>query len=341
MGHIVHVVTRPAPNFSATTKIDGYLVHRPRLSRAGPLFTIQLRRWLKTFIRSERPDLVHVHGIRPLEATKDQGVPVIFTNHTSGFLRRVEQGANSRTRIAKRMSHLDQVLAPSEELCAATERVGYRGPIDFIPNGVDTDRFKPSPPARARTALHLPLDRTIVLLARRLVPKNGCRYFAESTAAFSRSDVHILVAGDGSERTKIKEALKATNFLDRTTFLGAVDNDHMPIVYNAADISVLPSLQEATSITGLESMASGLPLVGTRVGGIPTLIEHGASGLLVAARHPAALGEAIDSLVRSPTQRTTMGIRARALAEQKFSWPRIADRTAAVYESVRKYKPST
>jgi glycosyltransferase involved in cell wall biosynthesis len=105
----------------------------------------------------------------------------------------------------------------------------------------------------------------------------------------------------------------------------------MPEVYRACDISVLPSWREATSITGLESMASGLPLVATRVGGIPELVEEGETGLLVAPRDPGALGAAIASLVEAPERRREMGRRARARAVSRFAWSAIAADTAALY----------
>ena len=334
--HDVHVVTRPAPGHPSEASVDGYTVHRPRLSRAGPLFTAQLKRWLKKFVQREGVDVVHVHGVRPLEGSQGLAVPVVFTNHTSGFLQRVARGTSAQARVARRMTHLQHVLAPSEELCAATRKVGFTGPVDFIPNGVDIERFQPGDRFRARQALNIPNETTVVLLARRLVPKNGCRYFAESAAVFGGPRVQILIAGDGPDRGVVKNALSNAGALDQTTFLGNVDNDAMPEIYRAADISVLPSLQEATSITGLESMASGLPLVGTRVGGIPTLIDEGQSGLLVAARHPVALGEAIATLCDSPDERVAMGIHARQRAETQFAWPRIAERTASVYASVRR-----
>jgi len=295
------------------------------------LFTAQLKRWLRKFVREYAIDIVHVHGVKPLEASRGLPTPVVFTNHTSGFLQRIARGANARARIGKRMTHLAHVLAPSEELCAATRTAGFPGPVDFIPNGVDTERFRPGKRTEARAALGINRDAVVVLLARRLVPKNGCRYFAQSATVFNGPNVHILIAGEGPERHAVTEALDAASALERTTFLGSVENETMPSVYRAADISVLPSLQEATSITGLESMASGLPLVGTRVGGIPTLIDEGRSGLLVAARHPVALGEAIAALRDAPQQRAAMGAHARTLAETHFAWPRIAERTAAAY----------
>ena len=121
---------------------------------------------------------------------------------------------------------------------------------------------------------------------------------------------------------------------ERVTMLGSVNNNDMPDIYRACDISVLPSLMEATSITGLESMASGLVLVGTKVGGIPALIEEGKTGFLVPPRDPEAMAEKLIPLIRDKARCKQMGEAAREKAKTEFSWPVIAGQTVEVY---RKY----
>ena len=69
--------------------------------------------------------MVHVHGMRPLVASKQLNVPVVFTNHTSGFLKRIPKGAREMKKVSKRLSHVSHVLAPSIELIEATNKVGY------------------------------------------------------------------------------------------------------------------------------------------------------------------------------------------------------------------------
>ena len=211
---------------------------------------------------------IPIRRLQFIAATARLTAPVVFTNHTSGYLRRFTKGARAKRRLAKRLAHVRHVLAPSEELCEATGAVGYAGPVTFIPNGVDTDRFKPADsPLRATWGVSE--QEVVVLLARRLVDKNGVVVFAEAVAALKGLPVHLVFARDGPERAKAEGILGANGMAERSQLLGNVRNEDMPDIYNAADISVLPSFMEATSITGLESMACGLPLVGTRVGGHP------------------------------------------------------------------------
>ena len=114
--------------------------------------------------------------------------------------------------------------------------------------------------------------------------------------------------------------------------LGAMNHDEIIPYYSAADFSILPSLMEATSISGLEAMASSLPLVGTRVGGIPDLIEEGKNGLLCRPADEEDLAEKIGALLEADLR--ALGAHSRHLVENNFAWPQIARRTVQAYESV-------
>lgn len=331
LGEEVHVVTRPLGEMRERHRDwQGMQVHRPAIPSGKPIYSWLLGAWLKRFCHRHRPDILHVHGLRPLEASRNQPAPIIFTNHTSGYLKRIAKGERARQQMGRRLQHIAHVLAPSQELRDATRAAGYTGPVDFISNGVDTGRFTPEPTA-LRADLGITADEVVVLLARRLVEKNGVCVFAEAAATLRGLPVRLLFAGDGSEQDKVESILKKNGMHENSLFMGAVPNTKMPGIYRLADLSVLPSFMEATSITGLESMASGLPLVGTRVGGIPTLIAENETGLLVEAGDPAGLGQAMRALVENPDQRRSMGLAARQRAVDHFAWSHIAALTRDIY----------
>lgn len=331
-GHLVDVFTLPlGTERQPVSQLFGMTVHRPAVPKAKPFFNWWMHWALKKHLNKYPVDVVHVHGLRPLEATRGLDVPVIFTNHTSGFLRRIEGSRFERWRMARRMTHLDAVLAPSDELAQATIDIGYDGPVRFIANGVDPDRFHPGP-ATLRAQWGVQPDEVVLLLARRLVEKNGVCVFAEAVNRLKDEKVRIVFAGDGAERPAVESILKQGGMLDRCIFLSNVPNAEMPKVYQSCDISVLPSFYEATSIAGLESMASGLPLVGTRVGGIPAIVIDHETGLLVEPNQPDQLAVAIKTLMQQPALREAMGERARQRVLEFFSWSRIAQQTAAMYE---------
>ena len=142
----------------------------------------------------------------------------------------------------------------------------------------------------------------------------------------------IVIAGEGPERQGMETAFAEAGLSDRVLFLGSVPNAEMPEVYNAADIAVLPSHMEATSIGGLEAMACGVSLVGTAVGGIPDLITEGVTGRLVRARDPEALATGIRYLIKNPERSRAFGVAARQKVVSQFSWPQIARRTLKILQ---------
>jgi len=326
LGHRVSVVTLPLGAVGpGHEEWQGMQVYRPSIPRQRPFYNILLRRWLSRFVRDQGIEVVHVHGMRPLEASRNLPCPVIFTNHTSGFLKRLQAPPARYRKLAGRLAHIAHVIAPSEELCEATRKVGYQGPVSFISNGVDAQRFTPVEHEDSRGS-------PVVLLARRLVEKNGVRIFAQAIARLQDIPMQVKIAGDGPEREEMIRILREGNMLERTEFLGSVNNTDMPGIYRSADISVLPSFMEATSITGLESMACGLPLIGSAVGGIPAIISDNVTGLLVEAGDPDQLARAIGRLVMHPDERLAMGNAARQRVESEFSWTIIAGKTAQIYQ---------
>jgi len=304
---------------------------------AEPFYQWTLHFWLRRHLARAPADIVHVHGMRPLGATKNLQAHVMFTNHSSGFLARLNASSARKQRTARLLRNVEFLIGPSDELVAAARSFGYAGPAEMIPNGVDVERFSPGR-SRLRADWGLAQDEVAILLARRLVPKNGVADFARALALLGPGPWHAVVAGDGPERAGMMDILRRAGLLAETgrrvRFLGAVSNSEMPDLYRACDIAVLPSLAEATSIAGLEAMASGLPLVGTSVGGIPSIIAENRTGLLVPPASPAELARALGELIADANLGKRFGAAARERAVAEFSWPTIARRTAEVYRGL-------
>jgi glycosyltransferase involved in cell wall biosynthesis len=330
-GHAVHVVTRlREPGLPRNEDLEGIEVHREPLPDVHLFYDWYLRRTVKRLQHEVGFDLLHVHGMRPLHAAVSTGLPVVFTNHTSSFLRRMEQGGSQKRRMLRHLAGVQLVIAPSEELVQRTADTGYPGPLRFISNGVDVDRFCPGQSA-LRQRLGIPESAFVAVLARRLVEKNGVLYLARALSMIRAGDFHLVVAGDGADRGRFEELVARSAMQDRVHMLGAVDNTQMPEVFRCADLAILPSLMEATSIAGLEAMACGLPVVGTRVGGIPVIVEDGTNGLLVEPRSDAELAAAINRLLENRDQASRMGAASLSRARHEFSWDNIARLTLAAY----------
>jgi glycosyltransferase involved in cell wall biosynthesis len=270
----------------------------------------------------------------------------IFTNHTSHFLEWELEGKNHS--LARQvLAPAEAVICPSRELAQATLSAGFdRSQIWTIPNGVDINVFSPlNDGSRIRAKYGIGSEELVVLCPRRWEKKNGVTYWLRALpivleAVGPRLPVRFLLVGDylkddeSSDRANILNTIADINLGNRLIITGNIPHYEMPEVFASANLVVLPSLMEATSVAGLEAMASGVPLIGTQVGGIPEIIVHGQTGLLVPPMSPEALAEAMVLLLRDPDRRRAMGQAAHQRVLDEFTWDIIAEKTIHVYRTV-------
>lgn len=180
--------------------------------------------------------------------------------------------------------------------------------VRFLPNVVDADHFRPVP--REKTALV-----RIAAVGRMTEEKRFDRLLSILAAARSRTQVpiQVLIAGSGPLRAKLTRQAGELGLTNMIEFLGIVPDTFA--VYRNSDILVLTSDHEGTPNVLLEAMASGLPVVATRVGGVPELVSHNLTGYLADPGDDGALTDAVLELIEHPQLRAEMGTRARALAE--------------------------
>lgn len=333
LGHRIGVITRQLDSQSdAFVRRDSMDIYRMKLRWAAPFYGGQINRFIRAKLSEIKPDIIHVHGMAPLEGYSVKGVPLVYTNHTSGYLERIRKGGARRMALLRRSFAKPQLfLAPSRELL----EVPFSIPAEkfYIPNGVDAKKYRFDPQRRRaiRDSLGIDEGQVVGILTRRLVEKNGVIHLARAMRFVDDDRLRLLLIGDGPEREAVTRCLEES-CAGRFTMLGAMSHDEIIPYYSAADFSVLPSLMEATSISGLEAMASSLALVGTRVGGIPDLIEDGQNGYLCQPADERDLAEKIGMLLGCDMK--ALGRRSREMVESEFAWPQIARRTVTAYESV-------
>lgn len=332
LGHSVAVVTRHRGTEPIQSTQSGMAIYRVALKYISLVYGLQIRRFVRQLLPPLDPDIIHIHGMGPLEWYNINHLPLAYTNHTSGYLKRIKKGGFRRMAMLKRhFNKVDLFLAPSKELLQIPFDI--KAPKHFIANGVDAAKFIFSDETRTeiRQELGLEKDDIVAIITRRLVDKNGVIYLAEATQFLRKRMVKFVVIGDGPERKAVEDTFKK-HCGERAIFLGNKTHEEIVAYYSAADFSVLPSLLEATSISGLEAMAASLPLVGTRVGGIPELIRHGENGFLCNPADPKDLAQKIDALLESDFR--AFGRKSRRLVEEQFDWPNIADKTLKAYRAV-------
>lgn len=239
----------------------------------------------------------------------------------------------------------DRVVVNAHAIRSWLLEQGYRRDrVRVIPNGIDTARFDgPHAGERVRHDLDIPADAPLVMVLTRLHERKGLEDLLEAAPRILRRfpAVHFLIVGgriavrdgavvsDDAYRAALEERGRALGVGERLRFAGF--RTDIPDILAASTVSVLPSLSEGLSNTVLESMAAGVPVVATAVGGIPEAIEPGVSGLLVPPRDPGALADAISSVLGDPERARVMGRSGRRRIEGHFSLGAMARRTEALY----------
>ncbi len=221
----------------------------------------------------------------------------------------------------------DAVVAASGFLKRRTRALGYAGTVPVVPNGVDSALFRPatSPPG---------LFRPSVVTVSRLAGKNGLR---DLLAAFALLPVSahgpvLCVVGGGAEESALRTLARRLGIDGRVTFAGAVPHARVPGYLRAADVFVRPSLSEGFGNVFLEAMACGIPVIGTRAGAIPEIVEHGKDGLLCEAGDPRSLADAILTMFSDTALRKRCAD-AGMLKAMAYSWDAAAGRYGAIFGS--------
>ncbi len=342
-GHQVKIVTlRREKGQRIRDEYEGVEVIRVPQLKLPKLQTAQYLALATAVLIAQRlrgqADVVHYHTYWPDAFTAflvNKFVPVVYTAHESRFLIMAEQ-ARFQKRLQLALRPFQTVIAPSTELMLVARKFGVDpAKSTFIPNAVDSQKFSPAV-ARGgmRSRYGIPADHDVILCPRRLVPKNGVESLIESLPLIRQScdQISVVVAGDGPERQKLEQRVRELRLQNSVIFTGSIANDDLPAFYADADVVVIPSLMEATSIAGLEAMASACAVVATGVGGLPEIIDDGRTGLLVPPRDPNALAAAIIRVLENPQLRKQLGEAARARVEREFTWAHVAGETTRAYE---------
>lgn len=300
----------------------------------------RIGRTLQRVDLEKRFDVIHHHDFvtsaviaRRLRRT---GVRQVWTNHLGEFLilRRIPVVGRWVTRWLT--TPFQAATGPSQELA---DQAAVRCPIRYVPNGVDVMTFRPASDVE-RQDLHnelgIPAAETVCIVPRRWAPSKGVVFAAEAiTLPEWPTEVAMVFVGAGeSDFPEYAQEVRGLLAHARCSVavVDSVDATGMASYLRAADVCVIPSLLEATSLSALEAMASGLPLVASDVGGLPELVnDH--TGLLVPPRSPLELAKAVSQLVAlSVGARLAMADEARHFVERSYAWSNIASRISEMYE---------
>ena len=327
------------PGGPAETAVDGLFPHLPEFSQA--LLEFQRETGL-TY------QAVHSHywlsGWVGQQMAIEWRVPHILTFHTLSLIKMQSRAGESEPATRQQveqelMASADHIVAFSPHERDAMVRL-YQADatrIGLIPCGVDLSLFRPLDQQEVREKLGLNGEK-VLLYVGRIEPLKGLELLLHTAAQLQTCEqIRVLVVGGGAGRDqeidRLREMAKSLNVDEVFDFIGRVDQQDLPLYYNAADVCVVPSFYESFGLAALESMACGTPVVATRAGGLSTIIQHGRTGYLKAWRCPEAFASSLEMIISSRNLQHSMGLAARRRAEG-LSWDNVAGQIAGVYDSL-------
>lgn len=238
---------------------------------------------------------------------------------------------------------VDALIGVSQhELDQLEHYVGYdKARAHVIPNGIHLDLWQEPPEGKAFLAEHGQQlwasgkkEGPLLLYTGRLASNKGLEPLLRSLAQLVHEHPRLrlaMVGADTGEQQRLEVLARELDIAQKVLFTGHLTDELFIDVFGAADIFVLPSEYEAFGIVLLEAGAAGLPCVGTRVGGVPEVIEEGQTGEIVEYDDVAALTKALERLLGDPQRREMMGERARKRVFERFGWDSIVKRTESLY----------
>jgi glycosyltransferase involved in cell wall biosynthesis len=308
-------------------------------------------------LRERPPEIVHNHmyraeviGTRAALALAEQGLPrpfIVGTVHSSRV-----RSAEDRGLLRRLTPSMDLLIAVSRAIIAKLVQEGRTAaPVELIYNGVDLKRYEYTEACCTLPEEYgIPEGTPLVGVVARLEPEKGHRTLLDAWPLVLERvpNARLLIVGEGSQRQTLEAQAEALNLLGehcsgdrcvgtrrarpdaKVIFTGL--RDDVPAVTAALDMAVLPSYREAQGLALLEAMALRRPVVATAVGGVPEMVEHEKTGLLVPARDPVALGAAIARILTDHPLADMLARAGHDFVHAHFSLDEMVRSVSAVYE---------
>lgn len=315
---------------------------------AEPDIRLWERLWLirSNFLqrKSAKLDAINLHFALysfPLLQVLPRGVPVTFSFHGPWALESKQEGSGKLSVFLKHWVE-DRVYHRCDRFIVLSKAFGdilhqeYQVPwskIHVIPGGVDLSRFQfdRSRPV-ARTLLNWPQNRPILFTARRLVHRVGLDKLLMAVAIIKPQipDIWLAIAGKGPLQEVLQQQATDLGLNDNVKFLGFLPDDQLPIAYQAADLSVMPSQSlEGFGLAVLESLACGTPALCTPVGGMPEILEPFSPNLIAASTDATAIAERLAELLLKKVPMPSREA-CQEYAAMNFDWQIIAQKVRKV-----------
>ncbi len=245
----------------------------------------------------------------------------------------------NRLMIKYVLNKADKICTSSQYLYRETQKFTSKQP-SLIYFGTDFELFKPS------NINPYPIDFSnnnkpyIFGTIKALYPHYGINYLIEAASLINKkiSNWELWIGGEGDSKIELQNLAKKLHINDKVKFLGKIPHDRVPIIMNEMHVFIVPSLREAFGVAAVEASGCCLPVIVTKVGGLPEIIINGETGFCVEPQDPQAIADKIELLYTNPVTRTEMGYKGRQFVQNKFSWQENAPEILSLYEELLRGK---
>lgn len=343
-GHEVHLVSAEGPwNSKIHDEFEkiGIKLHRviipqrsfyrflPRKSRYAGILAY------RRIIREINPDIVHGHYLTyyGLPTALSGNYPKVLSAWGSDIIADWRSSLLLKLIVKISLKKADVITCTSNYLCDLTSKLApNNAKIIKIPFGIDINYFDPSRYSIKKTECHT------IGIAKYLKPVYGYEYLLKALHIIKKviPNIQLLIAGKGQSayEKELKKLAENLDISDNIKWMGEIEHNEMPKFLAKLDVFVMPSLSESFGVAALEAEAMELPVVSTNVGGIPEVVKHNNTGLLVKPKDSKRLAEAIIKLLRDKKLCKEMGKAGRKFVEENYDWNKNAEIMLKVYEKL-------
>ncbi len=297
-------------------------------------FAVSLR--FRRFLGHHRPEVIHFHGLKAAliggVVTRVGGFKkVVFTAHNS-LPSSLPKGYSLALRQV--LKSIPCIISVSDALRTELLDILPENKVRTIPNGVDPPLYSCQDRRKARIMQGVPFDEWVVGTVARLIPSKGLHTLLESFSLVCNviERIHLVLAGEGSERRTLERYADRLGIARRVHFLGY--REDVATFMGSWDGFVLPTLSEGFSLALLEAMAAKLPVIATSIPSIKEAVIPGKGGLLVPTHDAPALAAAMIFLLKDPIKAKAMGEFNYSRVSERFSLDKMVESTRALYASL-------
>jgi glycosyltransferase involved in cell wall biosynthesis len=354
LNHDVHLFTLDFPGSPSYEVMDGVKVYRASTELGHPnfltwvlLFNHFLTKRMADVTNEVDFDVMHVHdwlaAFSGISFKHYMKKPMVLTVHSTEVGR--AQGLHSPDSFSINgiewwsMYEADRVIVCSHsmknEICNHFNLPQSK--VDVIPNAIDPTKYQTTSDLGAvRQRYGVGWGGKLILCVGRLVPQKGVEYFIRAIPKIARRypEARFVIVGEGWSRDILEAEARATGHSDKIKFTGFASDKEVIDLMSSADALVVPSIYEPFGIVALEGMATGAPVVASKVDGLAEVIEHDKTGIFVYPRSPDSIAWGIDRVLSDPDHARWLTENAKEVLHKSYSWEAVAIKTVEAYKKV-------